>query len=258
MGEQSHIEWTEATWNPWHGCTKVSPGCAYCYMYRQKRQYGQEPSTVVRSKTTFRAPLRWREPKMIFTCSWSDWFHEDADAWRDEAWAIISRCPQHIFQILTKRPERIRESLPEKWPLPNVWLGVSVENQRWADDRIPVLASVPAVVRFLSCEPLLAGIDLRHHLADGSIHWIIVGGESGGPQRRRLVEIRDGSWVPKPDAIEWVRSIRDQCMDANVPFFFKQFGGPRPTSGGALLDGLEWRNTPMTPREDVQASPSRT
>lgn len=246
MGERSRIEWTEATWNPWHGCTKISPGCAYCYMYRQKHQYGQDPNVVVRSRTNFEAPLRWRMSKMILTCSWSDWFHELADTWRHEAWSVIRRCPQHTFQILTKRPERIRRCLPQDWPMPNVWIGISAEYQRWADVRIPLLTSLPAAVRFVSCEPLLGPLDLRHHLTDGTIHWLVVGGESGGPANRRLVELRDGQWLPKPEAVEWVRSIRDQCTQAGVAFFFKQFGGPRPTSGGRLLDGCEWNEMPRS------------
>lgn len=199
---------------------------------------------VVRGKTNFDAPLRWRAAKVILTCSWSDWFHENADPWRNEAWEVIRRCPQCVFQILTKRPERILDCLPEDWPLPNVWLGVSVEYQRWADLRIPLLTTVPAAVRFLSCEPLLGPVDLRPSLASGAIGWVIVGGESGGPPDRRLVELRNGKWLPKPEALQWVRSIRHHCIEAGVPFFFKQFGGPRPTSGGRLLDGHEWNQMP--------------
>jgi protein gp37 len=255
MGDASTIEWTQATWNPWQGCTKVSPGCAHCYMYREKRHYGQDPSRLVRSVTTLDAPLRWKETRLVFACSWSDWFHKNADPWRDEAWDVVRRSPLHTFQILTKRPERILQCLPPYWPLNNVWLGVSVEYQRWADARIPVLKKVPAHVRFISCEPLLGSLDLRDHLADGNIHWVVVGGESGGPSHRRLVELRERIWIPKPAALNWVRSIRDQCVEANVPFFLKQFGGPRPTSGGATLDGREWREMPATvARGQVQES----
>ncbi len=248
VGDLSRIEWTEATWNPWHGCTKVSPGCAHCYMYRQKRQYGQEPGIVVRSSTTFHAPLRWREPKMVFTCSWSDWFHEEADAWRGEAWDVVRRCRHHTFQILTKRPERILQCLPDYWPVLNVWIGVSVEYQRWADTRIPFLKEVPGALRFVSCEPLLGPVDLRPHLADEAIQWVIVGGESGGPPARRLVEMQGRMWVPSMERLNWVRSLRDQCLEANVSFFLKQWGGPRPVSGGCLLDGREWRETPAIHR----------
>jgi protein gp37 len=245
MGDVSNIQWTKSTWNPWQGCTKVSPGCAKCYMYREKKRYGQDPTVVVRSKTTFDAPLRWWRPRPIFVCSWSDFFHEAADPWRDDAWSIIRRCPFHTFQIPTKRPERVFRCLPEDWPLSNVWLGVSVEYQRWADTRIPLLKTVPSGVRFVSCEPLLGPLDLRAHLADGEIHWLILGGESGGTPARSLVERRDAKWVAKANAEEWVRSLRDQCEEAGVRFFLKQWGGPTPTSGGRLLDGREWNGMPV-------------
>jgi len=157
MGQTSAIEWTEATWNPWHGCLKVSPGCAHCYMYRDKRRYGQDPTLVVRSKTAFDSPRRWKDAKMIFTCSWSDFFVEHADQWRAAAWDVIRQTPQHTYQILTKRPERIRDHLPEGWPFRNVWLGVSVENPRFYH-RIESLKVIPASIRFLSLEPLLASM----------------------------------------------------------------------------------------------------
>ena len=111
MAIQSKIQWTNATWNPWHGCKKVSPGCKFCYMYRDKERYNQDPTTVLKSKTKFNAPLQWNEPKLIFTCSWSDWFIEEADQWRAEAWKIIKNTPHHTYQILTKRPERIKDHL---------------------------------------------------------------------------------------------------------------------------------------------------
>jgi protein gp37 len=228
MGYFSEIEWTEATWNPWHGCRKVSPGCAHCYMYRDKIRYGQDPSKVVRGKTTFHLPLRWKDPRLIFTCSWSDFFIEEADAWRAEAWDVIRSAPHHTYQILTKRPERILNHLPGDWPLPNVWLGVSVENPRfyW---RIAVLREVGAFVRFLSLEPLLAAMpDLP---LDG-ISWVIVGGESG-PQCR-------------PMKSEWVCEIRDRCREARVPFFFKQWGGKRKHVTGRTLEGRVWDEMPSS------------
>ena len=170
MGDKTAISWTEKTWNPWQGCTKVSPGCAHCYMFRDKRKYGQNPEVVVRSKDpTFYAPLKWKEPALVFTCSWSDFFHADADNWREEAWEIIRKTPHLTYQILTKRPERILEHLPSDWGAfgyPNVWLGTSVENQRWAKVRIPLLLQVPAVIRFLSCEPLLGPLDLVAAVGD--------------------------------------------------------------------------------------------
>lgn len=162
MGDKSNIEWTDATWNPWMGCKKVSQGCKNCYMFREQRQYGRDPNVVVRSKTMFEAPLKWKEPKRIFTCSWSDFFIEEASGWRAEAWEIIRKTPQHTYQILTKRPELIKNCLPDDWGngWDNVWLGVSVEDQKAANLRIPQLLGVQARVRFLSCEPLLGVIDL--------------------------------------------------------------------------------------------------
>ncbi|MGH9776280.1 MAG: DUF5131 family protein [Candidatus Acidiferrales bacterium] len=227
MGRFSQIEWTEATWNPWHGCRKVSPGCAHCYMYRDKKRYGQDPTRVVRGKTTFTLPLKWKEPRLIFTCSWSDFFIEEADAWRAAAWDIIRATPHHTYQILTKRPERIASHLPDYWPLPNVWLGVSVENPRfyW---RIAVLREIPAFVRFLSLEPLLAAMS---DLPLDRISWVIVGGESG-PQCR-------------PMKNEWVCEIRDRCRIASVPFFFKQWGGARKDITGRKLEGRVWDEMPQ-------------
>jgi protein gp37 len=297
MGEKTEIAWTEKTYNPWQGCTKMSPGCAHCYMFRDKRRYGQDPLVVVRSKDpTFYAPLRWREPALVFTCSWSDFFHAAADEWRDDAWDVIRRTPHLTYQILTKRQDRILQCLPPDWgPVgwPNVWLGVSVENQHFADIRIPALLQVPARVRFLSCEPLLGPVDLfaatslpgdddyiwdevngwddrepemhvpeceaEHdwinfgnrlvlnpewqeweeereryarflHFKQG-IGWVITGGESGPDGERR--EMRP----------EWARRLRDQCVEAGVPFFFKQSSGPRPGMN-PLLDGVEWKEFP--------------
>ncbi len=224
MSETTAIAWTEKTWNPWHGCTKVSPGCAHCYMFRDKTRYGQDPSVVVRSKSTFNAPLRWKEPALVFTCSWSDWFHEDADAWRDEAWAIIRQTPHLTYQVLTKRPERIREHLPSDWGkgYANVWLGVSVENQRWVE-RAEMLAQIPARVKFVSAEPLLGPVDLATALIH--LDWVIVGGESGPEQR--------------PMDLEWARALRDQCESFGAAFFLKQLGGHPDARAHdkAVLDG---------------------
>ena len=245
MGETTAIEWTATyhadgtktpgrTWNPWQGCKKVSPGCKFCYMYRDKTRYGQDPMTVVRSSpATFNAPLKWREPAKVFTCSWSDWFIDEADGWRDEAWDIVRRTPRLTYQILTKRPERILDHLPADWGngWPNVWLGTSAENQQYADERIPHLLRVPAVVRFLSAEPLLGPVNLtkvgperwdvlhgwkpaNENYPEGAntsrVDWVIVGGESG-----------PGARPMHPD---WARNLRDQCQAAGVPFFFKQNG----------------------------------
>jgi protein gp37 len=241
MGEVTGISWTEATWNPWHGCIKISPGCKFCYMYRDKERYGQDPTKVVRSKTTFTNPMRWKEPRVIFTCSWSDFFIEEADGWRPEAWEVIRKTPQHTYQILTKRPELIAARLPEDWGqgYENVWLGVSVENQKYADERVPALLNTPAKIRFLSIEPILGPVELVQHDQefgfvinwltgfDGcdpaipGIDWVICGGESG-PERR-------------PMQTEWATSLRDQCKEAGVKFFMKQMGGLTPAQGKAAI-----------------------
>ncbi len=156
VADETGISWTEATWNPWMGCTKVSEGCDNCYMFREQRQYGNDPELVRRSKTKFDAPLKWKQPKLVFTCSWADWFHIDADQWRDEAWEIVRASPQHTFQILTKRPGRIARCLPADWGdgYPNVWLVTSVETDEYLS-RARVLREIPAALRFLSLEPLL-------------------------------------------------------------------------------------------------------
>ena len=127
MGHNSKIEWTQATWNPWHGCIKVSAGCKFCYMYRDKERFQQNPMNVTRSKSRFNDPLKWEDPKLVFTCSWSDFFIPQADQWRSAAWDVIRKTPQHTYQILTKRPERIREHLPGWFDaLENVWIGVRI------------------------------------------------------------------------------------------------------------------------------------
>jgi protein gp37 len=197
-------------------------------MYTAKERYGQDPRVVARSKTTFNYPLKIREPKKVFTCSWSDFFIEEADAWRDEAWEIVRRTPHLTYQILTKRADRIAEQVPwgDGEPWAHVWLGVSVENARHTP-RIGDLVRVPAALRFLSVEPLLGPIS---NLPLAGIGWVILGGESG-PRHR-------------PMEAEWVREIRDQCVQAGVPLFFKQWGGPTPKAGGRLLDGREWAEFP--------------
>lgn len=243
MSERSAIEWTEATWNPWMGCTKVSAGCDNCYMFTEQRRYGNDPEVVRRSKTKFADPLKWKDPKVIFTCSWSDWFHKDADPWRDEAWDIIRRTPQHTYQILTKRPARIVRHLPPDWGdgYPNVWLGTSVESQDVAYRAWHLVRAVTARVLFLSCEPLLGPVDLTKVRINedttvdlrAGFKWVIVGGESG-PNTRAM-------------EIDWARSLRDQCYEAGVAFFLKQLGG-FPNKRGheeALLDGKRYTEMPV-------------
>jgi protein gp37 len=281
MGERSVIEWTHSTWNPWRGCDKVSPGCAECYMFRDQRRYGRDPETVVRAApSTFLAPARsrrWLDERdralaetghhLVFTCSWSDWFHPAADGWRDEAWEVIRDTPQSTYQILTKRPENILDGLPADWGdgWPNVWLGVTIENRRYVH-RADVLRQVPAAVRFVSAEPLLGPLvfDARstfdrrvREWSDGhpthrqldlaNIDWLISGGESGGREGRALVQRVEGVWRPKPEALTWVRDLRDCCEASGVAFLHKQWGGPRPTSGGRELDGRTWDDLPREP-----------
>jgi protein gp37 len=271
VGEQTAISWTNKTWNPWQGCHKVSPGCAHCYMFAEKVRYGQDPATVVRSKPpTFNAPLKWTEPALVFTCSWSDFFIEEADAWRADAWEIIRATPHLTYQILTKRPERIAARLPADWGegYPNVWLGVTDEGveagpSAWAR-RISILLGTPAAVRFLSIEPLLEVPDLRcapwtssnrgfvdaltgetefegvrgrpHAAAPvRPLDWVIVGGESG-PRAR-------------PCHVDSMRLIVRWCREAGVPVFVKQLGAlpvmgkdawraahPTPLLSAALAD----------------------
>lgn len=253
MGDITNIAWTEKTWNPWQGCKKVSPGCANCYMFRDKKRYGQDPETVVRSKdATFYRPIHWKEPAKVFVCSWSDFFIEDADFDREEAWSIIRNAPHLTFQILTKRPENIKGRLPKDWPLKNVWLGVTAENQDQAEKRIPVLLSIPAAVHFVSIEPMIGGVDLESLvIGEGRyfdalscdvdpegdypyngrvLGWVIVGGESG-PNARPMHE-------------GWVRILKMQCEFANVPFFMKQMSGSSIKQREAIPNNLLLRQFP--------------
>lgn len=251
MGEISKIQWTESTWNPWHGCKKVSDGCKFCYMYRDKERYNQDPKTVLRSKTNFFAPLKWKEPKLIFTCSWSDFFIEEADWWRQEAWEVIKATPWHTYQILTKRPERIKQCLPADWGsgYDNVWLGVSVENEEAALKRIEPLIEIPAKIRFLSVEPLLGPVSFRwkyipkikrrniyinlkgeeedngsvvdHFESLLHIHWVIVGGESGNGNKPNDPEAKYGY---RKCELKWIEDVVSECKENNVPVFVKQLG----------------------------------
>ena len=268
------IEWTDETWNPVTGCSKVSEGCRHCYAERVSHRFGwTESSWTARNVVQnvqlhperLSQPLQWRKPRRIFVNSMSDLFHEQVtDEFIAAVFAVMAEANWHTFQILTKRPQRMLEVVNSlafdfdgavfnghrvTWPLPNVWLGVSVENQRAADERIPLLLQTPAAVRFLSCEPLLGPVDLtaipaidgmntsvlapecwgdcacdkafgfdkgcKRHGGDGQltrrIDWVIAGGESG-PSARPM----------HPD---WARSLRDQCQETAVPFLFKQWGG---------------------------------
>lgn len=269
------IEWTEQTWNPVTGCTKVSPGCDHCYAERiTERFHGKGSFTEIKLHPDRLAqPLKRKKPTMYFVNSMSDLFHADVPReFIEQVWDVMERTPQHTYQILTKRPGRMRFLLNDRHAtptevdegyelgivpgiaydreLPNVWLGVSVEDQEHADKRIPLLLQTPAAVRFLSCEPLLGPLDLRRWFAltampkqpwepDERIHWVIVGGESGAGAR--------------PMDIAWAAEARDACVEYGIPFFLKQLGGFPDKRGGvrALLDGRRWLEMPN--REAVTA-----
>ncbi len=225
MPGTTRIEWTNKTWNPVTGCTKVSPGCDHCYAERLSNRFGRDFTQVTRHPNRLDAPLHWREPSYIFVNSMSDLFHPHVPfAFVDQVFDIIRQCPQHTFQILTKRPSRMWR-YPGQWPT-NAWAGVSIESQEYAW-RADTLRRVPTAVRFLSVEPLVAPITT---LNLQGIHWVIVGGESGPGHR--------------PMDINWVRALRDQCVQEHVSFFFKQWGGLTPKSGGRELDGRTWDEMP--------------
>lgn len=234
MATVSTIEWTEMTWNPVSGCVKVSQGCKHCYAERMAKRL--KAMGAARYVDGFRptlhadlieAPRNWKRPRLIFVNSMSDLFQDAVpDAFIRRVFETMGDCPQHTFQILTKRSGRVRQlgsSLP--WS-PNIWMGVSVEDRR-VTQRIADLAAVPAQVRFLSCEPLIGPLD-RLDLA--RIHWVIVGGESG-PRAR-------------PMRREWVESIQGQCARAGVAFFFKQWGGVRKDTTGRELHGRTYDEMP--------------
>jgi protein gp37 len=309
MSDKTNISWTDATWNPlrakdqltgrtgWH-CERVSPGCGKgygddqqggCYSEQMNKGFFQLGTTLSYTRQSrdkveifldekaLLQPLRWKKPRMIFVCSMTDLFGEfHSDEWINQIFDVMYKAKHHTFQILTKRPERLydyvsRSAFLTNAPFENLWLGVSAENQKYADERIPLLLQTPATVRFISAEPLLSEIRLLGYLMSGAnparcacghghgftrcpntggvaqtchrcncrlftrvngIHQVIVGGESGSHFR--------------PLNLDHARSLRDQCQAAGVSFFFKQVGGLRPTSGGDLLDGVQWHQMPKS------------
>lgn len=276
----SAIEWTDATWNPVTGCSKVSPGCDHCYAETLSLRFGwsklswthgNAARNVVLHPERLRMPLSWRKPRMVFVNSMSDMFHENVPLdFLAEVWDVMVRTPQHTYQVLTKRPQRIAEALgpkgigfyavegPVPCPQPNIWLGTSIESWRF-NYRADQLRLAPAAVRFISAEPLLDTLyptgRKERSLNLTGIDWVIVGGESGHGAR--------------PMHHDWAREIRDACLcdfcrpiggrltdpfgpdtcsvcedDERPAFFFKQWGGKTPKSGGRLLDGREWNEMP--------------
>lgn len=245
MAENSTIEWTEATWNPVAGCSVHSPGCTNCYamaMARRLESMGQEKytgltrisggrpkwtGTVRTDDASLEKPYHWRKGRMIFVNSMSDLFHDEvADTYIERVFKVMRENAQHTFQVLTKRPERLAEfNDPAFWPK-NVWMGVSVESADYYH-RIDALRECKASVKFLSLEPLLGPLD---DLDLSGIHWVIAGGESGRNAR--------------PVEVDWIRSIRDQCLLAGVPFHFKQWGGTNKKKAGRMLDGRTWDEFP--------------
>lgn len=257
MGDKSSIEWTDATWNPTTGCDQVSPGCDNCYaltlakrlkaMGQPKYQMDGDPRTsgpgfaLTTHSDSLGIPYTWRAPRRVFVNSMSDLFHPQVpDDFVIQVFEVMVATPQHQYQVLTKRPKRaagMADRLP--WPQ-NVWLGTSIESDKFVS-RASDLRRVPAAIRFLSCEPLLGSLDT---LDLSSIDWLIVGGESGVNAR--------------PMSATWVRSLRDRALAADVPFFFKQWGGRTPKAGGRDLDGRSWDQFPSQGVQRGASSTDRT
>ena len=245
----STIEWTDETWNPVTGCTRVSPGCDHCYMFAMYprltamgvRGYESDPDQVQLLPERLDTPLNWTRPRRVFVNSMSDVFHPRVPyEFVTEIFDVMLAASKrgHIFQVLTKRPGRAvawwarnQERYGGAWPA-GVWMGTSVENQKYAP-RITVLARLPAEVRFVSVEPLLGPVNLTHWLMQGDLHWVIAGGESGRSAR--------------PMDLEWARDLRDQAVNAGVAFFLKQLGGKRGKRSGeaAVIDGQTWTQMPV-------------
>ncbi|MFH8804111.1 DUF5131 family protein [Streptomyces sp. NPDC017936] len=302
MSDTSKIEWTDATWNVVTGCTKVSPGCDRCYAETFAERWRGTPGhhfengfdlTLRPERLTL--PLKWRKPRKVFVNSMSDLFHADVPGeFIAHVFAVMALTPQHTYQVLTKRPRRLRSLMGNRefltlvderreqlqpgcgdfaWPLPNVWLGVSVENQKWADIRIPALVDTTAAVRFLSCEPLLGPVDLSTWMPAGHASWRCQGQDCRrfytGPLQQHCPDCgREGHWSgshtgngrpggqpigwvivggesghgARPMSPDWARSLRDQCEAASVPYLFKQWGEYQPTDWKVIGRPADKRN----------------
>ena len=247
MSDHSTIEWTDASWNPVTGCNKVSPGCKHCYAETFAERFRGVPGHPYEQGFDLRLwpdrltlPLHWKAPRRIFVNSMSDLFHDRIPfEYIDLVFDTMRSAHWHQFQVLTTRPERMvsylddrcRGRAPFDSAAPHIWLGTSIESQQYIN-RAGLLAEVPSRVRFLSLEPLLGELDLSGLLGADRINWVIVGGESGHGAR--------------PMAEDWVRVIRAQCLEASVPFFFKQWGGRQKKRAGRLLDGRTWDEVPRS------------
>lgn len=235
MSVNSSIEWTESTWNPLTGCTKISPGCKHCYAERMAlrlKAMGKENYRngfkLTLHENALEKPLEWKKPQMIFVNSMSDLFHKDVPfEFIEKVFDVMNRAHWHQFQVLTKRSERLVELSPSLRWTDNIWMGTSVENEKYKF-RIDHLRQVGARIKFLSLEPLLGPLG---QLDLSGIDWVIVGGESG-PGARPIKE-------------EWVIEIRDQCLQKNVPFFFKQWGGVQKKKAGRFLENRTWDEMPI-------------
>lgn len=244
MSDGSAIEWTDATWNPVTGCTKVSPGCKHCYAERFAERFRGVPGHPFEQGFDIRLwperleePLHWRRPRRVFVNSMSDLFHpEIPEEFVDACFRIMNLASWHQFQVLTKRPERALALADRFEWTPNIWMGVSVESQLFTS-RVAILKRIPGKVRFLSCEPLLGPLKLNLR----GVHWVIVGGESGPGAR--------------PMRPEWVRGIRAQCRRAAVPFFFKQWGGVVKSRTGRLLDRRTYDEMPTIGEAQATSPP---
>lgn len=250
MGDTTAIAWTDHTFNPWVGCERVSPACQHCYAEAWAKrsglvEWGRNAERRVTSEANWRKPLRWNAdaeaagvPAKVFCASLADVFEDRPELAEPRArlFDLVQATPHLIWQLLTKRPQNVLHMVPAAWSTgwpANVWIGTTVEDQTRAIERIPHLLAIPAPVRFLSCEPLLGRIEVLPWMVHGirSIDWVICGGESGPGYR--------------PLDLDHARALHFQCVSADVPFFFKQVGGPRPTSGGDLLDGRQHKEFPL-------------
>ena len=240
MAGTTKIGWTNETWNPWTGCVRVSPGCDHCYAERLAERFRGNSSfpngfALTLHPNRMERPLLWKKPRLVFVNSMSDFFLGTVPInFLRQAWETMLKADWHVYQILTKRPvaaERILREAGLAVP-PHIWIGVSAEGQRWADQRIPQLLEIPAEHHWVSCEPLLGPVDLRQFLRPGGLTWVVDGGESGRGRR--------------PAQHEWFAGLRDQCVAAGVPYFHKQGNSHRPGED-RLLNGQTWEQFPGWP-----------